>query len=203
MRVFARAWPLLAVMLAAAPAQAHLMNSGFGPFYDGLAHPLISPEDLLPAIAVTLLAGLGGARHGRCVLATLPSAWLAGMAAAAGIAAGWAIGLPAAPAWLIAVVTALIGALVASDLRLPLAVVIAVAAGLGALHGYDNGRDLAATTGALVAIAGIACSLFALVSLLAGQVAVLQAQWARLAVRISGSWIAAIGLLMLGWSVRS
>jgi hydrogenase/urease accessory protein HupE len=192
-----RAGPLLAGMLAAAtPARAHLMNSGFGPFYDGLAHPLLSPEDLLPAVAMTLLAGLGGARPGRFVLATLPGAWLAGMAV------GWAIGLPAAPAWLMAVVTALIGALVASDPRLPLAAVIAAAAALGALHGYDNGHDLAATPGGLVAIAGIACSLFAIVSLLAGQVAVLQAQWARLAVRISGSWIAAVGLLMLGWSVR-
>jgi urease accessory protein len=197
-----RVLPLPAALLAAAPAQAHLMNSGFGPFYDGLAHPLLSPEDLLPAVAVTLLAGLGGARYGRCVLATLPSAWLAGMAGGAGMAAGWVIGLPAAPAWLVAVVTVLIGALVASDLRLPLAAVIAVAAGLGTLHGYDNGRELAATAGALVAVAGIACSLFALVSLVAGQVAVLRAQWARLAVRISGSWIAAIGLLMLGWSVR-
>jgi urease accessory protein len=197
MRALVRAGPLFALVLAAAPAQAHLMNSGFGPFYDGLAHPLISPEDLLPAVAVTSLAGLGGVRHGRLVLAILPGSWLLGMAA------GWTIGLPAAPAWLIAVVTALIGALVASDLRLPSAAMIAVAAGLGALHGYDNGRDLAATTGALVAIAGIACSLFALVSLVAGQVAVLRAQWARLAVRISGSWIAAIGLLMLGWSVRS
>jgi hydrogenase/urease accessory protein HupE len=184
-------------MLAATPAQAHLMNSGFGPFYDGLAHPLISPEDLLPAVAMTLLAGLGGARQGRFVLATLPGAWLAGMAA------GWAIGVPAAPAWLNAVATAIIGALVASDLRLRLAPVIALAAALGVLHGYDNGRDLAATTGGLVAIGGIACALFALVSLLAGQVAVLQAHWARLAVRISGSWIAAVGLLMLGWSVKS
>jgi len=195
-QAFSRAWPLLAGMLAATPAQAHLMNSGFVPFYDGLAHPLISPEDLLPAMAMTLLAGLGGARQGRFVLAILPGAWLAGMAA------GWAIGLPAAPAWLNAVATVLIGALVASDLRLPLTVVIAMAAALGALHGYDNGRDLAATSGGLVAIGGIACALFALVSLLAGQVAVLRAQWARLAVRISGSWIAAVGLLMLGWSVR-
>jgi hydrogenase/urease accessory protein HupE len=146
---------------------------------------------------MTLLAGLGGARAGRFVLAILPAAWLVGMVA------GWAIGLPGAPAWLTAVVTALMGALVAADLRLPLAVVIAVAAALGALHGYDNGHDLAASTGALVAIPGIACSLFAIVSLLAGQVAVLQAQWARLAVRISGSWIAAIGLLMLGWTTRA
>jgi urease accessory protein len=191
------AWPLLAALLGASPAQAHLMNSGFGAFYDGLAHPLISPEDLLPAVAVTFLAGLGGVRQGRFVLAILPGAWLAGMAA------GWAIGLPPAPAWLGAVMTAVLGALVAGDPRLPLPAVSAVAAALGTLHGYDNGHDLAATTGGLVAIAGIACSLFAIVSLLAGQVAVLQAQWARLAVRISGSWIAAIGLLMFGWSMRA
>ncbi|HEY2231567.1 MAG TPA: HupE/UreJ family protein [Xanthobacteraceae bacterium] len=198
MRARLPALPLFAAMLAATtPAQAHLMNSGFGPFYDGLAHPLISPEDLLPAVAMTLLAGLGGVRAGRFVLATLPAAWLAGMAA------GWAIGLPGAPAWLNALVTALLGVLVASDLRLPLALVIAVAAALGALHGYDNGHDLAATTDALLGIAGITVSLFAIVSLLAGQVAVLRAHWARLAVRISGSWIAAIGMLMFGWSFRS
>jgi hydrogenase/urease accessory protein HupE len=191
------------MLAAATPAQAHLMNSGLGPFYDGLAHPLMSPEDLLPAVAVTLLAGLGGARFGRGVLATLPAAWLAGMAAGAGVAAEWTIGLPAAPGWLTAVMTASLGALAAAELRLPLGLVIAMAAVLGALHGYDNGRDLAATTGALLGMAGIACSLFAVVSLLAGQVAALRAQWARLAVRIAGSWIAAIGLLMLGWSMRT
>ena len=190
---------LLAIgwLAAATPAQAHLMTSGFGPFYDGLAHPLLSPEDLLPALAVILLAGLGGARQGRCVLATLPLAWLAGMAG------GWAIGLPGVPAWLTAVATAAIGALVASDVRLPLTLVVAIAAALGALHGYDNGRDLAATTGALVAILGIASSLFATTSLVAGQVTVLKAPWARLAVRIGGSWIAAVGLLMFGWSMRA
>ena len=192
-----RAWPLaIGLLAAAAPAQAHLMNSGFGPFYDGLAHPLLSPEDLLPALAVILLAGLGGARQGRFVLATLPLAWLAGMAG------GWAIGLPGTPAWLTAVATAAIGALVASDVRVPLPLVVAIAAALGALHGYDNGRDLAATTGALVAILGIASSLFAITSLVAGQVTVLKAPWARLAVRICGSWIAAVGLLMFGWSMR-
>ena len=130
-RAASRAWPLLAALLAASPAQAHLMNSGFGPFYDGLAHPLISPDDLPPVVAVTLLAGLGGARQGRFVLAILPGAWLAGMAA------GWAIGLPPAPAWLGAVAMALIGALVADDPRLPPAAVCTVATALGALHGYE------------------------------------------------------------------
>jgi hydrogenase/urease accessory protein HupE len=182
------------LVAAATPAHAHLMNSGFGPFYDGLAHPLISPEDLLPAVAVTLWAGLNGARYGRWVLATLPAAWLAGMAA------GWGLALPTAPAPAVAVATAVTGALAASGLKLPLP---AWAALLGVLHGVGNGGELAATTGGLIAIIGIALSLAAVVSLVAGQVAVLQAYWARLAVRISGSWIAAIGMLMFGWSMKS
>jgi urease accessory protein len=185
-----------ALVPAATPAQAHLMNSGFGPFYDGLAHPFMSPEDILPVVAMTLLAGLNGARQGRWVLATLPAAWLIGMLA------GWALALPTAPAWAIAAATAVTGALAASDLRFPLPAVIGWAAALGALHGVGNGGELATTAGGLLAIVGIACSLAAVVSLVAGQVAVLQAQWTRLAVRISGSWIAAIGMLMFGWAMK-
>ncbi len=193
-----RAGVALALTLpGATPAAAHLMNSGFGPFYDGLAHPLLSPEDLLPAIAIALLAGLRGARAGRLALATLPLAWLAGMVA------GWTMGLPPLPPRFNAMLTVGVGALVASDQRLPLAAVTALTAALGALHGYANGYDLAGASGALLGMLGIASSLFAVVSLLAGQAAVVQAEWARLAVRISGSWIAAIGMLMFGWSFRT
>ena len=140
------ALPAAGLLASAAPAQAHLMNSGFGPFYDGLTHPLMSPEDILPALAVVLLAGLSGARYGRWVLATLPGAWLAGMAG------GWALALPVAPAALMAILTALAGALVAADLKLPLAAVTGWAALLGALHGCGNGRELAAIAGGLLAI---------------------------------------------------
>jgi hypothetical protein len=55
-------------MLTATPsAHAHLMNTGFGPFYDGLTHLFVTPEDLLPVIALALLAGLRGPRFGRAV----------------------------------------------------------------------------------------------------------------------------------------
>jgi urease accessory protein len=47
---------------------------------------------------------------------------------------------------------------------------------------------------------GAAFALFVLVALLAGQVATVRAAWARVVVRVAGSWIAAIGLLMLGWT---
>jgi hypothetical protein len=43
---------------------------------------------------------------------------------------------------------------------------------------------------------------FVLIVLAAAFVVQLQAHWARLAVRVAGSWIAASGLLMLGWSFR-
>src|SRR5512143_2039215 len=68
----------VALFVVPAPAHAHLMNTGFGPFYDGLTHLFVTPEDLLPAVALPLLGGWVGSRCGRVVLFALPSAWLAG-----------------------------------------------------------------------------------------------------------------------------
>jgi urease accessory protein len=33
----------VAVLVAALPAHAHLMNTGFGPFYDGATHLFFTP----------------------------------------------------------------------------------------------------------------------------------------------------------------
>ena len=41
-----------------------------------------------------------------------------------------------------------------------------------------------------------------LLALVAACVVSLHQQWARMAVRVAGSWMAAIGLLMLGWALR-
>jgi len=56
----------------------YLVNTGLGPFYDGASHFVLTPEDLLPAVALALLAGQGGARTGRRALFALPGAWLVG-----------------------------------------------------------------------------------------------------------------------------
>ena len=189
------AFPL--VLASTAPGHAHLVNSGFGPFYDGSVHPLMSPEDLLPVAAVTMLAGLNGARYGRWLLAALPIAWMVGMTA------GWAFVLPVIPLWASAGATAVAGIALAADARLPLAATVGFAAAVGLLHGLANGTELAAKPSGFVVIAGTACCVAAIVSLLAGQVISLRARWARLAVRVSGSWIAAVGILMLGWSTHA
>ena len=186
----------VALLVAPPAAHAHLMNTGFGPFYDGLTHLFVTPEDLLPVIALTLLGGLRGARFARAVLFVLPVAWLAG--SVAGLLVTPQVTLTA----LTAAVTIGLGALVAADLPLPLALVVGLTVVLGMLNGGLNGMELAkARVGALSA-AGVACALFVLVALLAGQVASVRLSWARVAIRVAGSWIAAIGLFMLGWSVR-
>jgi urease accessory protein len=191
-------WLLLAITMIVAPsAHAHLMNTGFGPFYDGLTHLFVTPEDLLPVIALALLAGLRGPRFGRAVLLALPVAWLAG--SAAGLLLAPQVTLPVAET----IVTIALGALLAADCPLPIAIVSGLAILLGLLHGSLNGSELPKTTSSgQISAAGVAVALFVLVSLLAGQAASVRVPWARVAVRVAGSWIVAIGLLMLGWAMR-
>ena len=91
----ARARGALAAVLAlgCGSADAHLEATGMGPVYDGLLHFLTSPEDLVPVLALALLAGLRGAAYGRRALFTLPAAWLFGSLAGLHAAASSA-GMP-------------------------------------------------------------------------------------------------------------
>jgi urease accessory protein len=199
MMVLRRRAPLAiaAAVAAASPAHAHLMNTGFGPFYDGLTHLFVTPEDLLPVIALALLAGLHGPRFARIVLFVLPAALLAG--SLLGLLVAPHVTMPVATA----AVTIAVGAMVAAGRPLPLALVAGFAGALGLFAGALGGIDLATAHSTPLGAAGVTAALFVVVSLLAGQVASVRAPWARVAVQVVGSWIAAIGLFMLGWAVRS
>lgn len=78
----------------------------------------------------------------------------------------------------------------------------AVRVRLASSGGAFNGAKLAGTPLGAAAVAGIATSIFVLVSLLSGQAASVRALWARIAVQVAGSRIAAAGLFMVGWAVR-
>jgi urease accessory protein len=96
-----------------------------------------------------------------------------------------------------------VGALLATDCPLPLAAVGGLAISLGLLHGGLNGSELPKTnTSGQIFAAGVAAGLFVVVSLPARQADSVRAPWARVAVRVAGSWVVAIGLLMLGWAMR-
>jgi len=191
------AFVVFALAMWALPAEAHLNTTGMGPFYDGLMHFLMSPEDIIPVFALALLAGLRGANYGRRALFTLPVVWFVG--GLAGVTAATSQPHPfVAAAWFL-----LLGGLVAADAKLSLRVTTALAALLGLYHGYLNGTGMGQFQTATVAFLGLIFAVFVVIALAAAFVVRLQAQWARIAVRVAGSWIAASGLLMLGWAVRT
>jgi len=183
--------------MAAIPANAHLNATGMGPLYDGLMHFLLSPEDFIPVLALSLLAGLRGAAYGRRALFVIPVAWLAG--GLVGLSAIAAAPHPfVAAAWFL-----LLGAMLAADANISLRLTTGLAALLGLYHGYLNGTGLGTSTTAAVALLGLVFGIFVLIALAAACVVRLRAHWARIAVRVAGSWIAASGLLMLGWAIRT
>jgi urease accessory protein len=73
---------------------------------------------------------------------------------------------------------------------------------LGISYGFLNGSGTGATAGAPEAFVGIAGTIFALVTLVEAVVVASHSMPVRLGVRILGSWTAATGILLLGWSVR-
>ena len=90
--------------------------------------------------------------------------------------------------------------LTALDRRLSPALVATVAVAVGLLHGWLNGAGIAESGREATGLAGIAAAVFVIVALVAALVTWLPAAWMRIAVRVAGSWVAAIGLLMLGWA---
>jgi hydrogenase/urease accessory protein HupE len=181
------------LLLAPAAARAHLVDTGLGPILDGASHLFLSFDDLLAVVAMALLAGLNGPEAGRRALFTLPVAWLAG--GIAGYATRWS-GLPPG---IMSLSLLALGILTAADRKLsPLAVMV-IAGAFGLLHGWLNGAAIAAAGREAIGLAGIAGAVFVLVALFAAPVARLEVRWARIALRVAGSWIAAIGLLYLGW----
>lgn len=179
----------------AAQAHAHLVETGLGPVYDGIAHFALTPEDLIPALALAVLAGLRGTDHARRILFALPLAWLLGglLGAALGVSS------PGSLAWLPLLV---LGGLVAADFRLPAAATTAIAAIVGVFLGLANGAAMAQAGPGVRGVLGIVGAVFVVTALAAACAAAWQSGWLRIAWRVAGSWIAASGLLLAGWSLR-
>ena len=176
-------------------AHAHLASTGFGSYYDGVAHLVMTPGDLLVVIGLGLLAGSGGAAAGRTVLVALPAAWLTG----GFVGMHW----PGGELTVLLVLSfGVMGALVALDWQLPQVVVLALACGAGLLHGYDNGTTMTAGGRTWLALLGAATAVFVMATLLPALLVSLRQQWMRVAVRVAGSWIVAVAILMLGWLAR-
>jgi len=174
----------------------HLVTTGLGPFFDGVGHLFLTIEDLLPVIALALLAGLRGPTAGRRVLFLLPTAWLLGGVIGLTTGAG-------APSGLAVVSFVVVGGLLALDAPLNSRAVTGLTIVLGVMHGSMNGAAMSAARNGALELAGVAISLFVVIALAAALVVSLSKPWTRIAVRVAGSWVVATGLLLLGWTLRT
>jgi urease accessory protein len=187
-------WCLLG--LWPATANAHLVSTGLGPFYDGVSHLILAPEDLLATLGIALFSGLAGRNIARLSILILPATWFIGGVAGARFAAGgdWSI--------FNALSLVVVGLLIAADGKLPAPIAALLAAAVGLLHGYLNGEELGSANGGIQELLGIVTSALVVLTLGSAGATISGAGKGRVIFRIVGSWLAALGLLLVGWAIR-
>jgi urease accessory protein len=195
-------WLLLAataLLLAPGAAQAHLVATGMGPLYDGVTHFALSPEDGLPVAALALYAGLRGPAHARLSLTALPLAWFAGGLLASATGASLP---PVALGVVSAAIMLGLGGLLAANLDLSSRFCAGLALVLGLARGAADMAGAAFSGGAVLTLVGMCAAVFVLFALAASITLPLRRFWMIVAARVTGSWLAATGLLLAGWIIR-
>ena len=108
-------------------------------------------------------------------------------------------GLPTLP--VAAISFLILGVLVAADLNLSSTWFTVIVIAVGLVHGILNGVALKESAG-ILGLTGIMATLFVIVALVSAFIVSLKQPWTRIMVRVAGSWVAAIGMLMFGWIFR-
>jgi len=181
-----------ALVLLPGVASAHLVSTGFGPVTDGAWHFVLSPEQFLPMAAFALLAGVRGPVPARQTMFVLPLAWLAVAITGATLPLGWGP-IVMAGAFL------LTGGMLAADVKLSPTITALLAALLGAVSAGAYGAEDAS----ILATLGAAFTIFVLLALVSSAALSLGGGWPVIAVRVLGSWTAATGLLLVGWTLHN
>lgn len=182
-------------LVAPTTAHAHLVDTRLGDFYGGMLHPLTDLRQILPWAALAALAAFQGTRRARWVVPAFPIALLAG-----GLLSQVVPALPGEAVLEVALV-AVTGLALAAAASLPLPTLLALVAVMGLLHGYQNGAAMTASTDKLLFLSGLTAVGYAALTLGTGAaIAFLRGVggWRPIALRASGSWVAAVGLMVLG-----
>jgi len=188
------------LFLAGAPtaADAHLVNTRLGDFYDGILHPLTGFDFALPWLALAILAAFQGKQRGRWLVLVFPLGLLAGAAISVMLPH-----LGFVPILNVATF-AIVGLMLAMALAMPLGAFIALGTIIALLHGYENGQEMVTASDRYLFAAGVTAIGYVFVALMTGMaVAFLEGPggWRPIALRAGGSWIAAVGIMVLGFQL--
>ncbi len=186
-----------AFLLTGARVDAHIVGSRLGDFYSGALHPLTDLQDVVLWTALGVLAGSLGASRGRWLVLLVPFGLLAGLALGLELGTGLIGPLPNAALML------MIGLLLAARVQLPPNGLCALALALAVLRGMVNATGIGPETQRVLFAAGLASAGYVVITLVMALTLAFRgsdtqsaATWRGIAIRVCGSWIAAIGLMM-------
>lgn len=187
--------------LLAGNAEAHSTVKGVGDLYAGLLHVLTALEHVLPFVALSLLAGQRDLKaQAEGVLLVFPVALMAG--------AGAALWLPPIHGLALFNIASaiLLGGLVAAAWTLPIWLFYGLVVLFGVSHGFANGEAITESMKAYLFILGVGLAGVAVLAygtLMVDFLLKRRIGWITIAVRVAGSWIAAIGVLVMATAGKS
>ena len=183
----ALAWILFLGLTVPLTASAHTETSLVGGFISGFTHPLTGLDHMVAMFAV----GLWGAFLGARAMWTLPVVFPVVMALG-GAAGVMGMPLPAVETG-IALSAGLLGLLVAFAVKPPLWAAAAVVGFFAIFHGHAHGTELPKSANALAYAIGfvIATGLLHLAGIGVGMLT--RWPWGKIAIRVGGGVIAAVG----------
>jgi hydrogenase/urease accessory protein HupE len=193
-----------ALAASSVAADAHIIGARLGDFYNGAAHPATDPQDVLLWIATGVLAGSLGAARGRWLVLVFPLGLLAGLLIGAAT--------PAVPdnAAMNAGLILVLGLLLAAGARLSVTWLGAIAFALAVFRGAANVAGIGPETNLPLFAAGLTgMGYVAITMTMALTVAFRRADagdataWRGIALRALGGWIAAIGMMMVGFTLAA
>jgi urease accessory protein len=196
---------LAAVLLACAgSADAHIVAAHLGDFYAGALHPLTDLQDILLWTVMGVLAGSIGTAQRRWLVLVVPVGLLAGLIV------GLSFGIGPVATVANSGMMIVLGLLVAAGMQLHAVPLCAMAFGLAVMRGVVNAGGVVPETNRLLFAAGLAAVGYAAITLtMAVTVAFRRSDtepstsWRAIAIRVCGSWIAAIGLMIGGLALAS
>jgi urease accessory protein len=170
---------------------AHLADGRFGDFYAGSFHLLTAIEHVIPLIALGLIAGQQGKKSSRIYVILVPLALIIGTYIGINFSGN------SFSIYVNSFSFLLIGGLIAWNKILPTWLLILIAIVFCMTHGYSNGTAFELTLSKFNYTMGVAVAGLVVTSIFSGIVLSLKKDWHNIAVRVAGSWIAAIGLITL------
>lgn len=186
---------LLGVVACPSLATAHSPIEGLGTFYSHLLHPVTVLSHALLLTAVSLMLGQQGRSTARAAICAL------GVTFVAGVAIATAGGLNVVREQILIIAALMTGGVVCLDRRVPMAFPVSVAAGTGLAIGLDSAVGTTGVRDTALAVAGVAVGVLYFAVVLAGLTVEVEKHWQRVAIRIGGSWIFAVSVMVLALSL--